>query len=259
MAKAKTVAIIQARMGSSRLPGKVLLDLAGRPVLDRVIARLRRARLIDALMVATTADSSDDPLALHCMEEGIACSRGSVLDVLDRYRQAAAASGAEVIVRVTADCPMIDPEEVDRVIAAFHQSGCDFAANRLPPPFERSTPIGMDTEVCSRAALERAWQEAQEAFEREHVMPYLYTVPGHFKVQVLDMQPSLGHLRFTVDTPQDLEMARLVYAYFGGRDDFSLQELLAANEAHPEWQAMVSTVVHKGFRDVDTRAAGGGA
>ena len=258
MAKAKTVAIIQARMGSSRLPGKVLLDLAGRSVLDRVIARLRRARLIDALMVATTADSSDDPLALHCMEEGIACSRGSVFDVLDRYRQAAAASGAEVIVRVTADCPMIDPEEVDRVIATFQESGCDFAANRLPPPFERSTPIGMDTEVCSRAALERAWQEAHEPYEREHVMPYLYAVPGRFKEQVLDMRPPWGicALRWTPPGPGD---GRLVYAYFGGRDDFSLQELLAANEAHPEWQAMVSTVVHKGFRDVDARAAGGEA
>jgi spore coat polysaccharide biosynthesis protein SpsF len=250
---AKTLAIIQARMSSSRLPGKVLLDLAGQPVLQRVVSRLSRASLLDEVLVATTTDSSDDALAQFCEEQSILCSRGSVFDVLDRYYQAAQLSKAELIVRVTADCPMIDPGEVDRVIRAFMQSDADFAANRLPPPFVRSTPIGMDTEVVTRAGLERAWKEAREAYEREHVMPYFYAVPGRFKVLLVDMDPPLGHLRFTVDTPADLEQARTIYRHFDCRDDFSLAELLEANETHPEWQAMVASVQHKGYEDVDSR------
>ncbi len=118
-----------------------------------------------------------------------------------------------MIVRVTADCPMIDPDEIDRVIQRFFDSGADFAANRLPPPYKRTSPIGMDTEVCSFAALERAWREADQAYQREHVMPYLYDQEGRFKVAVVDRQPDLGgHLRFTVDTPADLQQANEIYA-----------------------------------------------
>ena len=250
----KKVAIIQARLSSSRLPGKVLSPVDGQPMLARVISRVRQAQLIDEIMVATTSDSSDEPIVQFCQDQGVACFRGDLYDVLDRYYRAALAIEADVVVRITADCPMIAPEEIDRVVRAFLDSGADFAANRLPPPFERTTPIGMDCEVCSFQALQQAWQQADQPYQREHVMPYLYDTPGRFKVKIADMDPSLGHLRFTVDTPEDLQVANEVYATFGGRDDFSLEELLKENDRHPEWQSQVAHVHHKSLFDVDKRA-----
>lgn len=254
MSEAKTVAIIQARMSSSRLPGKVLRLVGSQPMLARVVARARRASLVDEVMVATTTNPSDHPLAEYCETAGITCFRGDLYDVLDRYYQAARASGASVVVRLTADCPMIDPQEIDRTITHFRLTCADFTANRLPPPFRRTTAIGMDTEVCSFAALERAWKDATEPFEREHVMPYLYDTPGRFKISVADWQEDLSHLRFTVDTPEDLEVANQVYASFDDRDDFTLQDLLDANARHPEWQAQLAGVKHKDLFEVDHRA-----
>ena len=250
----KKVAIIQARLSSSRLPGKVLLPVGDAPMLARVINRVRRAQHVDEILVATTSDPADEPIMQFCVEQGVACFCGDPYDVLDRYYQAARSARADVIVRITADCPMITPEEIDRVVQAFLESGADFAANRLPPPFVRTTPIGMDCEVCSFETLERAWREADQPYQREHVMPYLYDLPGRFKVQVVDIQPSLGHLRFTVDTPEDLQLANQVYAAFNGREDFSLQDLLAENERHPEWQEQVAQVHHKSLFEVDSRA-----
>lgn len=241
-------------MSSSRLPGKVLRLVGSQPMLARVAARASRASLVDEVMVATTTDPSDDPIASYCETAGIACFRGELYDVLDRYYQAARASGASVVVRLTADCPMIDPEEIDRTITHFHLTCADFTANRLPPPFKRTTAIGMDTEVVSFTALERAWQEAAEPFEREHVMPYLYDMPGRFKISVADWEEDLSRLRFTVDTPEDLEVANQVYAEFDDRDDFTLQDLLAANALHPEWQAQLAGVKHKDLFEVDHRA-----
>ncbi len=254
MSETKTVAIVQARMSSSRLPGKVLRMVGSQPMLARVLARASRAKLVDAIMVATTTDPSDEPIAEFCETAGIACFRGDLYDVLDRYYQAAKLSGASVVVRLTADCPFIDPEEIDRTIAYFHLTCADFTANRLPPPFRRTTAVGMDTEVVSFAALERAWNEAAEPFEREHVMPYLYDMPGRFKISVADWEKDLSHLRFTVDTPADLEVANQVYSEFNDRDDFTLQELLDANARHAEWKMQVAGVKHKDLFEVDERA-----
>ena len=256
MSEQKTVAIIQARMSSSRLPGKVLRLVGSQPMLARVLARASRASLVDEVMVATTTDPSDEPIAEFCEMAGITCFRGDLYDVLDRYYQAARQSGASVVVRLTADCPFIDPQEIDRTITHFHLTCADFTANRLPPPFRRTTPVGMDTEVVSFAALERAWQEAAQPFEREHVMPYLYDTPGRFKISVADWEENLSHLRFTVDTPEDLELANLIYAFFEDRADFTLQELLEANALHPEWQAQLVGVTHKNLFEVDQRAKG---
>jgi len=241
-------------MSSSRLPGKVLRLVGSQPMLSRVVARASRASLVDEVMVATTTDPSDEPIAEYCKTKGVACFRGDLYDVLDRYYQAARISGASVVVRLTADCPFIDPEEIDRTITHFHLTCADFTANRLPPPFRRTTAVGMDTEVVSFAALERAWHEAVEPFEREHVMPYLYDTPGRFKISVADWEKDLSFLRFTVDTPADLEVANQVYAEFNDRDDFTLQDLLAANEHHPEWQAQLAGVKHKDLFEVDDRA-----
>ncbi len=180
----RTVAIIQARMASSRLPGKVLMDIAGRPMLSFVVARASRSASVDAVVVATTTDPSDDAVVEYCESHGVDHTRGSQFDVLDRYYQTARHLGAGTVVRITADCPAIDPQLIDEAVgtldgnvrehALMPQAQFDFVANRLPPPFHRTYPIGLDVEVCSFAALERAWEEGREAQHREHVMPYLY-------------------------------------------------------------------------------------
>ncbi len=217
-----TIAIIQARMSSSRLPGKVLLEITGKPMLNRVIERVCRAETIDQVIVATTDDSSDNPIAELCKKSGYPCYRGSMHDVLDRYYQTARQYDPDLIVRITADCPLIDPQVIDRAVLAFlgttqpqdcllhgdlqrHEDSpdlkfpadpkhlldvlyppegqypYDFAANRLPPPWGRTYPIGLDTEVCSFEALETAWEEAQEPYQREHVMPFFYDHLDRFR------------------------------------------------------------------------------
>jgi spore coat polysaccharide biosynthesis protein SpsF len=247
------VAIIQARMGSSRLPGKVLMDIGGKPMLYRVVVRARRAQTVGQVVLATTTQKSDDLVAEYCRSQGFPYFRGDPQDVLDRYYQAAQKFEAQTVVRLTGDCPLIDPREIDRVIRAFQESGVDFAANRLPPPWERTTPIGMDTEVVTFKALERAWQEAGHNHQREHVMPYFYEEEGRFRVLLVDHEPDLGHFRLTVDTAEDLALVRRVYDAFGNLDSFSLKEILTLLDRHPDWQAINASVSHKDYRDVDQR------
>jgi spore coat polysaccharide biosynthesis protein SpsF len=271
----RTIAIIQARIGSSRLPGKVLLDIGGEPMLIRVIERTRRAATLSNVMVATTDDPSDDPVAKLCGKRGYPFYRGSIHDVLDRYHQAAHFQNAEVIVRITADCPVIDPALIDRTVDAFQgktepqdetlsrRSGSldlyaaegpfDFAANRLPPPFHRTYPIGLDVEVCSASALDYAWEHAQEKHQREHVMPYLYETSGRFNVLLINHETDLGTLRWTVDTPEDLELLRRIYTHFGNRDDFSWLEVLDLWQKNPQLAEINAEVKHKTLREVDDR------
>lgn len=265
-----TIAIIQARLGSSRLPGKVLLDIAGKPMLSRVVSRLRRSALLDGLVVATTVDALDEPLVEFCRDNGYVCLRGSQFDVLDRYYQAAREMQATNVVRITADCPLIDPGLVDQVVHEFMRTGVDFAANRLPPPFGRTYPIGLDIEICSFKALERAWQEADQPYQREHVMPYFYedtalqkisptlsqaTTGRGFKVLLMDHDPDLGTLRWTVDTAADLEFMRQVYTQLGGGDDFSWVQVLKLVQEHPDIAGINSAERHKFLHEVDDRGA----
>jgi spore coat polysaccharide biosynthesis protein SpsF len=248
-----TVVIIQARMGSSRLPGKVLKEIDGRPMLDWVVTRARRAETVDEVAVATTTDAADDPIAAFCEAHEVPVYRGDVFDVLDRYYQAALAFQADIVVRLTADCPLIDPQVIDLTVQRFLQTGADFAANRLPPPFKRTYPIGLDTEVCSFAALQRAWQEADLKYQREHVMPYLYDQEGRFKVEVVDHMEDQGAQRWTVDTLQDLEFVRQVAVRFDGRDDFGWLDVLALLEKEPALKAINAEIHHKTMVDVDER------
>ncbi len=273
-----SLAIIQARMTSSRLPGKVLLDLGGQPMLVRVVERTRRARSLRRVIVATTTDPSDDPVAALCAERGYACYRGSLFDVLDRYYQAAKASCAERVVRITADCPVMDAEVVDAAVTALRSAEVDFVASRFPPPWGRTYPIGLDVEVCTFEALERAWKEADRPYQREHVMPYLYEemqpegapfphpdfplthaslTPWRsrrgFRILRMDHDPDYGHYRWTVDTPADLEALRRIYANFGNRDDFSWRNVVALYRARPELAAINAAVQHKSLTDVDDR------
>jgi spore coat polysaccharide biosynthesis protein SpsF len=248
-----TIAIIQARMESSRLPGKVLLDIAGEPMLVRVVERTRRADNLDNVVVATTIHASDDPVAALCVRRGYPCYRGSMHDVLDRYYQAAKRFQAQVVVRVTADCPVIDPDLIDEAVAALIEAKADFVANRLPPPWRRSYPIGLDIEVCTFQALERAWVEAGQPQHREHVMPYLYEVEGRFKTLLLHHDPDYGYLRWTVDTPQDLNLIRQVYAHFEDRDDFTWLEVMDYFERNPQLAETNAQVRHKTVFEVDER------
>jgi spore coat polysaccharide biosynthesis protein SpsF len=266
----KTVAIIQGRMGSSRLPGKVLLDLAGKPMIQRVVERTSLAHSLDAVMVATTIDPSDDPVAEFCATQNIPYSRGSLHDVLDRYYQAAKNQAAEIVVRITADCPLIDPALIERTVQLI-DSNTDFACNRLPPPFSRSFPIGLDVEVCTFAALERAWRESTETFHREHVMPYLYQdvqlgpaqadvargrTPRGFNIAVLNHEPDHGSLRWTVDTPEDLAFMREIFARLGAGAQFTWYDVLRIVQNEPQLAQINAAVRHKTMTEVDTRNKG---
>lgn len=271
-----TVAIIQARMGSSRLPGKVLMDIAGRPMLGWVFERARRASRVDEVVLATTTDPSDDLVAAYCHANGYAYARGSLGDVLDRYYQAARAHQAEVVVRITADCPLIDPSLIDDVIGVFlgeppqiaslleisevgdpdlRQAAYpfDFAANRLPPPFKRSYPIGLDVEVCSLQALERAWNEASQGYEREHVMPYFYSQPGRFRFVQLKHHLDYGSQRWTVDTAQDLTLIRAIFQRLPDPLTSTWLDVLQIIESDPSLNDLNAQVEAKHYWDVDSR------
>jgi len=229
-AERNIVAIVQARMGSRRLPGKVLADIAGEPMLGRVVQRLGRAQTIRRIMVATSVASADDAVAAFCRARGIACYRGSEDDVLDRYYRAAASCGAETVVRITADCPLIDAEVVDRVVRQFFSRDCDYASNTLSPNY----PDGLDTEVFSYAALAKAWKEARLGAEREHVTPYIRNSKCFRTIGVEHCGGAeAGRLRWTVDEPRDLEFVRAVYARFNGRDDFGFHDILQAMKEEP--------------------------
>lgn len=267
--KPRVAAIIQGRMSSSRLPGKILADIAGQPMLQRVFVRTSRAATVTETIFATTTDSADDPVAEYCGFSGIPFARGSQFDVLDRYYQTAKQAKADVVVRITADCPVIDPALIDDCVNTLLDQKFDFVCNRLPPPFHRTYPIGLDTEVCTFDALEKAWKESTETFHREHVMPYFYegivlttvsrqlqtgTSSRGFKIALLNHATDFGDYRWTVDTPEDLEFIRQVYNRFNGRDDFSWKEVLDLVHNEPKLMEINAGVKHKTLKDIDERA-----
>lgn len=249
----KIVAIIQARMGSSRLPGKVLRDIHGKPMLIWVVERVRKAARVSEVMVATTDDAGDDLIEQVCANNRIPCYRGNVFDVLDRYYQAALEAEADIVVRITADCPLIDPGLIDLVIDRFLEEKVDFAANRLPPPYKRTYPIGLDVEIVSFSALEKAWKEAKEKHEREHVLPYLYDVPGRFKILTVDYKKDLGSYRWTVDTEPDLRFVREIFKLLPDRENFSWLDVLELVQQSPHLMEINADINHKTYKDVDAR------
>jgi len=316
----KVAAIVQARMGSKRLPGKVLLEIGGRPMLAWVVERLRRAKTLDAVIVATSTASEDDLLDKFCRKQGYPIERGSLLDVLDRIYQAARRQAAEAIVRITADCPFSDPGLIDQAVRLFHSDEnagftpatgasaeeLDFLTNRLPPPWGRTTPIGLDIEICTFAVLERAWREAKEPHQREHVMPYLYedlpedalrhgellrqasddvpralsagqsqgnnssdrkadrakiplmgtwrmaraVSPQGLRLAQLHHDPDYGRSRWTVDTGEDLTLAREIVSRFPD-DRFGWLDLVELMMKEPHLAQINAGVIHKTARDSD--------
>lgn len=267
--RSRVVAIIQGRMSSSRLPGKILADIAGQPMLQRVFIRTSRAATVTETIFATTTDASDDPVAEYCDFSGIPFSRGSLFDVLDRYYQAASQAKADVVVRITADCPVIDPVLIDDVVNTLLEDEYDFVCNRLPLPWSRTYPIGLDVEACTFKVLKKAWKEAKEPQHREHAMPYFYegvelthqsrtletgTSPRGYNIALLHHTTDFGDYRWTVDTPDDLEFMRQVYSRFGGRDDFTWKEVLDMVHDEPKLMEINAGVQHKTLKDIDKRA-----
>jgi spore coat polysaccharide biosynthesis protein SpsF len=240
-----TLAIIQARMGSNRLPGKVLMDLGGQTVLARVVRRLERSQQIGKVVVATTSAPADDEIVNECERLQVSCFRGSEDDVLDRYYQAARSYPADAVVRITSDCPLIDPQVVDETIRVFREEHADYASNVFP----RTYPRGLDAEVFTSAALEHAWREARESYEREHVTPYLYEHPKTFRLASTTGDVDHSHYRWTLDTPGDLELLRAIYSRFDSCDDFDWQDVIALMEREPELAALNSQVLQKSLRE----------
>lgn len=254
----RALVVIQARMGSTRLPGKVLAAIGGIPMLGLVLARVGRASLVGDICVATSVAAADDAIEAFCREHGIRCFRGSELDVLDRFYQASRDANADAVVRITADCPFIDPEVIDQIIAARERAGADYASNIDPATF----PDGLDVEVFTRAALAEAWKSAIKPAEREHVTPYLRHSSQFRRCNVESAGgTALAQYRWTVDDPVDLEFARAVYGALGGRLEFGWREVLQILETYPEIRGMQGeAIMNEGYyRSLYQQATGGAA
>ena len=234
----KVVAIIQARMSSTRLPGKVLMPLAGKPVLAHVVQRTQACRKVDEVVVATSTDLSDDTIEQWCADNQVSYYRGSLNDVLDRYYYAAKLHGADAIVRITADCPAIDPHTVDEVIQGFIDGG--YAFYGLSGEF----PDGLDCTVFSFKAIEQAWREAKLPSEREHVGPYIEKNPQLFKSGGLKKYTGLSHMRWTLDEPRDYQFLCQVFDQLVLQDKlFNAEDVLRILKDQPELQTINQTIV----------------
>jgi spore coat polysaccharide biosynthesis protein SpsF (cytidylyltransferase family) len=227
----RVLGILQARTSSSRLPGKVLMPILGRPMLIRQIERLSRCVRLENLVVATSTDPSDDRLAALCRDAGIDCFRGSLDDVLDRFVEAARPYSPDAVVRLTGDCPLADPILIDQIVGRFLDSELDYLSNSEPPTY----PDGLDVEVVRFACLQAARCEAVLPSQREHVTPFIRRQPDRFRVANHVREQDLSYLRWTVDEPEDFEFVRRVYEHLYPVDpDFSTDDVLSLLQRNPE-------------------------
>jgi spore coat polysaccharide biosynthesis protein SpsF len=228
---AKCFGILQARVSSSRLPGKVLADIVGKPMVLRQIERIARARRLAGIVLATSTDPSDDPLADAVSAAGVALYRGSLEDVLGRFVGAARSVGAETVVRLTGDCPLADPELIDAIVERHCQTGADITTNSVEATF----PDGLDAEVVGFEQLAAAEREATLTLEREHVTQFFYRRSSRFRIEHYKQSPDLSDMRWTVDRPSDLLFARTVYeALYPGHPAFGTRDVLALLAERPE-------------------------
>jgi spore coat polysaccharide biosynthesis protein SpsF len=225
------LAVLQARMSSSRLPGKVLRPILGRPMMALQIERLRRARRLGDIVVATSTGADDDAIAASCLAISVGCHRGPLDDVLARFAGAIAAAGnPKTFLRLTADCPLADWTLIDACIEAHAASGADLTYTSEGWTY----PKGLDVEVVETAALLEADAKARDPYEREHVTPYIYRHPDRFSLNSLTRSPALRY-RWTVDTPEDFAFVSAVYeALYPGKPDFTSEDILAWQAAHPD-------------------------
>jgi len=227
------VAIIQARMGSTRLPGKIMKEILGKPVILWDLDRLSLSKLIDEIVVAIPYGIENDVIVdtIKKYNNKIVTTRGSENDVLDRYYQAALQTNADVVVRITSDCPLIDPVVIDYVIEQFLDNDCDYCSNSLT----RTYPRGLDVEVFSFIAFKNAWIEAQKDYEREHVTPYIIENPDKFKLLKVTNDIDLSHLRWTLDTNEDFEFISAVYKKIcPKKKSFLMDDILELLDREPE-------------------------
>ena len=224
--RGRVVAVVQARMGSSRLPGKTMMDVNGTPLLGRVIDQLQGAQMLNAIVIATSTDASDDVIAEYARQRDVLVVRGSESDVLSRYMLAADVADAGCVVRITADCPLHSPDTVDEVIRAFLSARVDYASNTNP----YTRPDGQDVEVFSRDVLRRAADEGTAAYDREHVTPWIRRAPEAVRLDVLHAAPHYGSLRWSVDHPDDLEFVREVWSWLDqrGSGPFNFEDIMSA-------------------------------
>lgn len=237
-----TALIVQARMTSTRLPGKVLMPLGGRPMLACLVERLRRVSLADRIIIATTTNATDDVIAKFCEDNAVDCYRGSEHDVLSRYAEAAQHYGADTVVRITSDCPLLDPALVDRVISAYRDGDVDYASNMIEPTW----PYGMAVEVFSRNVLLDAHNESVDAAEREHVTPFIYWHPERYVLKSVKLDRNLSDHRWTVDTPEDYELIKLIYTeVYPNNPEFNMEDVLAVMDRHPDWKKINQHIEQK--------------
>lgn len=225
----RVVALVQARMGSTRLPNKVMKPMMGVPMIELLLARLSRSKEVHQVVVATSVDERNAPLVDHVQTLGFACERGSEQDVLDRFIQAGRAHRADVVVRITGDCPLVDPALVDEAVRRFKASDVDYFSNVTPPTY----PDGLDIEVCAFPALERVSRETTKLFDHEHVTPYMRE-SGRFKTASMQHDEDLSALRWTVDESVDFDVIERVFRHFHPRTDFTWTEVLALQREKPE-------------------------
>jgi spore coat polysaccharide biosynthesis protein SpsF len=229
------LAILQARMSSSRLPGKVLRPIGGKPMLHLQIERVLRCRTIDRLVVATSVQSDDDPIVSACARVGVDCKRGPLNDVLERFRVVAQAYGPDHVVRLTADCPLADRQVIDDLIALHLAGGYDYTTNAL----RRTFPYGLDCEIMTRDTLARAASQASSAYEREHVTPFLYRANSGFRLGNLTCPLDLSFLRWTVDTLEDFRFVEAVYGVlYASKPDFAMNDVIQLQFERPPLRSM---------------------
>ncbi|WCJ60814.1 glycosyltransferase family protein [Fontisphaera persica] len=243
----KVVAIIQARMGSTRLPGKVLRTLCGQPVLRHVCNRVRLARRLESLWVATSTRAADDAIAQACAAWNVPCYRGSEDDVLARFHGAAAAAGAEVVVRITADCPLFDGWLLDDMLRVFLEANTpEIRVDYLSNVLERRYPRGLDAEIFTFAALDQAHREAHLPREREHVTPYLYQHPEKFRLHSYRAPEDWSQYRWTLDTPEDWALIEAIYqALYRTEQPFTTRQVLEWLQARPDLAQLNASVRQK--------------
>jgi len=223
--------ILQARVSSSRLPGKVLMPLCGKAMLSRQIERIRRSTSIQRLLVATSDDESDDAIEAICRAEGVECFRGSLNDVLDRFYQAALVMRPTHVVRLTGDCPLTDPALIDSLVEYYLKGACDYASNALEPTY----PDGLDAEIFRFVCLAEAWREAKLPSQREHVTPFIYQQPERYKIGALRGSIDLSHMRWTVDEPADFEFISRIYdELYVLNPSFTTEDILHLLERRPD-------------------------
>lgn len=225
----KVVAIVQARMGSTRLPNKVMKPVVARPMIELLLARLARSTELDQIIVATSVDPRNMPFVAHIGTLGYFCEQGSENDVLDRYVQAARAHQADVVVRITGDCPLVDPELVDECVRRFRDAGVDYFSNVVPPTY----PDGLDIEVVTLAALERASRESEKSYDHEHVTSYVRE-SGKFRTAAMQNIEDFSALRWTVDEPADLEVIKKVFEHFAPEIHFGWRQVLDLYKSQPQ-------------------------